>query len=103
MQKKGGFITLKPMSRSSAKVYAIADGNGRKFLKSGTMDIFDFEDIDFERFTFNTNDSPQEIFFKVKIKNYKRLQFIVENDEINEGFGIFQIVKTYKVGSYAKK
>ena len=103
MQKKGGFITLKPMSRSSAKVYAIPDGQGRKFLKSGTMDVFDFEDVDFERFTFNTNDSPQEIFFKVKIKNYKRLQFIVENDEVNEGFGIFQIVKTYKVGSYAKK
>ena len=39
----------------------------------------------------------------MKIKNYKRLQFIVENDEVNEGFGIFQIVKTYKVGSYAKK
>lgn len=103
MQKKGGFTTLKPMSRSSAKIYAIADGNGRRFLKSGTMDVFDFGDVDFERFTFNTNDSPQEIFFKVKIKNYKRLQFIVENDEINEGFGIFQIVKTYKVGSYAKK
>lgn len=103
MQKKGGFTTLKPMSRSSAKIYAIADGNGRRFLKSDTMDIFDFGDIDFERFTFNTNDSPQEIFFKVKIKDYKRLQFIVENDELNEGFGIFQITKTYKVGSYAKK
>lgn len=103
MQKKGGFVTLKPMSRSSAKIYAIADGQGRKFLKEGTMDIFDFEDIDFSRFTFNTNDSPQEIFFKMKIKNYKRLQFIVENDELNEGFGIFQIVKTYKIGSYAKK
>lgn len=103
MQKKGGFVTLKPMPRSSANIYIIPDGKGRKFVKSGTMDVFDFGDVDFERFTFNTNDSPQEIFFKTKVKNYKRLQFIVENNELNEGFGIFQIVKTYKLGSYAKK
>ena len=103
MQKKGGFVTIKPMTKSSAQIYVIADGGSRKFLKEGAMDIFDFNDIDFSRFTFNTNDSPQEIFFKTKIKNYKRLQFIVENNELNEGFGIFQIVKTYKVGSYAKK
>lgn len=103
MQKKGGFVTIKPMTKSSAQIYVIADGGSKKFLKEGAMDIFDFNDIDFSRFTFNTNDSPQEIFFKTKIKNYKRLQFIVENNELNEGFGIFQIVKTYKVGSYAKK
>lgn len=103
MQKKGCFVTIKPMARSSAKVYVIADGNEKKFLKEDTMDIFDFEDIDFERFTFNTNDSPQEIFFRKKIKKYKRLQFIVENSELNEGFGIFQIVKTYIRGNFAKK
>ena len=103
MQKKGCFVTIKPMARSSAKVYAIADGNEKKFLKEDTMDVFDFSDIDFERFTFNTNDSPQEIFFKRKIKKYKRLQFIVENSEKNEGFGIFQIVKTYTRGNFAKK
>ena len=103
MQKKGCFTTIKPMARSSAVIYAIADGKGKRFLKRETMDIFDFGDIDFSRFTFNTNDDPQEIFFKVKIKNYKRLQFIVENSELNEGFGIFQIVKTYKKGNFAKK
>lgn len=103
MQKKGCFVTIKPMNRSSAKVYAIADGQEKRFLKEDTMDVFDFEDIDFERFTFNTNDSPQEVFFKRKIKKYKRLQFIVENSELNEGFGIFQIVKTYTKGNFAKK
>ena len=72
-------------------------------LQQGFADIFDFENIDFERFTFNTNDNPQEIFFKKKIKNYKRLQFFVENNELNEGFGIFQIVKTYTRGNFAKK
>ena len=103
LQKKGGFVTLKPMTRSSAKVYVVADGGQKKLVQQGFADTFDFEDIDFKRFTFNTNDNPQEIFFKMKIKNYKRLQFFVENDELNEGFGIFQIAKTYTRGNFAKK
>ena len=103
MQKKGCLCTIKPYTRSSAKVYVIVDGKPEKFLRNKQMDIFDFNDIDFERFTFETNDSPQEIFFKKKIKKYKRLQIIIKNEELNEGFGIFQIIKTYKVGNYAKK
>lgn len=103
MQKKGCTVTIKPFYRSSAKVYVVKDGEGEKFIKSGTMDILNFFDIDFERFTFNTNDSPQDIYLKKKIKKYKRLQFIVKNDGICEGFGIYQIAKTYTVGNYAKK
>ena len=67
------------------------------------MDILDFTDIDFERFTFNTDNSPQEIFLNRKVKNYKRLQIIVRNNEISEGFGIFQITKHYVTGNYAKR
>ena len=67
------------------------------------MDIFTFEDIDFERFSFNTNESPQDIYLKKKVKKYKRLQLIIVNDGLNEGFGILQIAKTYKVGNYARK
>ena len=60
-------------------------------------------DIDFERITFNTDESPQEIFLNRKVKNYKRLQIIVRNQEPNEGFGIFQITKHYVTGNYAKR
>ena len=67
------------------------------------MDIFTFEDFSFERLSFNTNDSPQDIYLKKKVKKYKRLQIIIRNDSVSEGFGIFQIAKTYAVGNYAKK
>ena len=103
MTKKGCLVTIKPYARSSGTIYVCKDGNPRQFLRSGTMDILDWEDIDFDRFTFNTNDSPQDIFFKKKIKKYKRLQIIIENDALNEGFGVLQIVKTFTVGNYAKK
>jgi hypothetical protein len=103
MTKKGCLVTIKPYARSSGAIYVVKDGNPRQFLRGGTMDILDWDDVDFERFTFNTNDSPQDIFFKKKVKKYKRLQIIVENDALNEGFGILQIVKTFTVGNYAKK
>ena len=103
MTKKGCLVTIKPYARSSGTIYVCKDGNPRQFLRNGTMDVLDWNDIDFDRFTFNTNDSPQDIFFKKKVKKYKRLQIIVENDAVNEGFGVLQIVKTFTIGNYAKK
>lgn len=103
MTKKGCLVTIKPYTRSSGTIYVLKDGNPRQLLRRGIMDILDWDDIDYDRFTFNTNDSPQDIFFKKKVKKYKRQQIIVENDALNEGFGILQIVKTFTVGNYAKK
>ena len=109
MTKKGCSITIKPFYRSSAEIYVVRDGNGEdfvrngQFIKSEAMDIFNFFDIDFNRFSFITNDSPQDIYLRKKIKKYKRLQFIIRNAVKCEGFGIYQISKTFTVGNYAKK
>ena len=103
MTKKGCLVAIKPYTRSSAKIFVSKDGEYKKLLRSGRMDILDWNDIDFDRFTFNTNESPQDIFFKKKVKKYKRCQIFIVNDEINEGFGVLRIVKTFTVGNYAKK
>ena len=103
LQKRGCMVTLKPYSRSSAKIYVSKDGDIEKLVKEDFIDIFDLENIDFERFTFETNDSAREIIIKTKVKKYKRLQIIVKNDAKSEGFGIFQIIKTYTVGSYVRR
>ena len=103
MQKRGCSITIKPFTRSSAKIYISKDGEFEKLIRQSYMDIFTFDDFSFERLSFNTNDSPQDIYLKKKVKKYKRLQIIIKNDVVNEGFGIFQITKTFAVGNYAKK
>ena len=105
MIKRGCCVTIKPYARSSGTIYFRSDRTGgeERQVAQKTMDILDFTDIDFERFTFNTDDSPQEIFLNRKVKNYKRLQLIVRNAEVNEGFGIFQITKHFVVGNYAKR
>ena len=72
-------------------------------MQKKTLDISPvFEKVDFTRFTFNTNSNPQEIYFYTRKKRYKRIQFVFENNAVNEGFGIQGITKLYKLGDYSK-
>ncbi|MCI8594910.1 MAG: hypothetical protein HFF09_06605 [Oscillospiraceae bacterium] len=104
MIKKGNSVTIKPYTRSSAKVCFRTESDPVEWQAAyDTMDIFDWEDIDFSRFTFDANDAPREILFNTKVKKYKRLQIIIKNDAVNEGFGVFGITKHYVVGNFAKK
>lgn len=101
--KKGSGLMIKPYTRSSCKVIIRTDNNfGREIRKAATMDIFDFNDIDFTRFSFNTNDGPQVVPFNARIKKYITAQIIVKNDVKNEGFGVFGIIKRFTVGNYVK-
>jgi len=102
LNKKGCLAVLSPMTRSSCECFFVADGNPEELVTSDTFDIFDWEDIDFERFTFSTNETPQEVYFNKKKKKYKRLQIVIRNSALNEGFGIHEIVKTYSVGNFSK-
>ena len=102
--KKGNAVTIKPYTRSGAKVLFRTDRDVVGWqAASGTMDIFDWSDIDFSRFTFNANDGPAEIPFNRKVKNYKRLQIIIKNDAVNEGFGVYAITKHFVTGNFAKR
>ncbi len=102
--KKGNAVTIKPYARSGAKVLFRTDKDPVGWeVAEGTMDIFNWEDIDFSRFTFNANDGPAEIPFSRKVKNYKRLQIIIKNDAVNEGFGVLAIIKHFVTGNFAKR
>ena len=74
----------------------------KTLVQSGNMDLFDFGDIDFSRFTFNTLDTPQVVALNKKIKKFIVIQLILENDEIGEGFGVYGIQVQYAIGNYVK-
>jgi hypothetical protein len=104
LRKKGSGLMLKPYNRSSVIVYVSTTTDIKKLLKGRTtMDIFDFADVDFERFTFNTLDVPQVIPFLKKEKKYITLQFTLENNELSEGFGVYGIIKRYTYQNYVKR
>lgn len=121
MVKKGSGVMLQPYARSSVKVKIRTDRdpgmsdllsrveNGAeagevtaaqlaalKVLCEQTNDIFDWEDIDFTRFSFETDDGPRLIAFKKKIKKWKWLTVTVYNTGVNEGFGVYGIIVRYQ-------
>lgn len=97
---KGFWVMQSPYRRSSINVYYKING-GLKLVKNSTMDIFDFNDIDFTRFTFVTDDSPMIIATNAKAKKFMQIQFWFENNVACEGFGFYEAEATYTVaGKY---
>lgn len=102
LMKKGSMITIVPYAKSGVSVTLVKDGDDYQYLGYVSCDLASFANIDFENFTFNANAVAYDRFTKKKVKKYKRLQIIAENDKA-EPFGITKIVKTYTFGNYAKR
>lgn len=90
---KGFWIMLNPYLRSSCDIYYRVKGQ-LKHIKRAYVDIFSFEDIDFTRFSFNTDDSPLVVATNAKEKKFMLIQFKIENKE-REPFGFYKIQVTY--------
>lgn len=56
---------------------------------------FDFENIDFEKFTFSTDQTEKVVHTKIKVKKADKARFKLENDALNEPFGLFNIALEY--------
>lgn len=87
LQKKGCVVTVQPMEKTGITVYVKADDKEPILIGSESIE--------------NTT-IPQEFYLNKKVKKYKRLQIIVRNDGLNEGFGIQEIIKLYTIGNYSK-
>ncbi len=87
LKKKGTMISLLPSSDSGVNVSIKQDSKDPVFV--GETDAKDYE-------------LPFDFYSKKKIKKYKRLQFICENNVIDDSFGVDQIIKSYTVGNYSK-
>lgn len=93
---KGFWLMLSPYRRSSVNIYYRIKGELR-LTKHSTVDIFDFDDIDFSRFSFSTDDSPMIIPTNTKAKKFMLIQFRIENDAAGEGFGFYEMEAQYIV------
>lgn len=105
LQKKGTVCTIRPFGHTSVDMYINVDDVKKIHIGRQYGDTLDFGDIWFDegRFTFNSTDAPLDCFFKKKVKKYKRLQFILVNNEIDEPFMVESVFKTYTVKGYSKR
>ena len=93
---------IKPYARSSVQV-AVRTEKEERPIRSSEMDVFYWDDIDFARFTFRSNDSPQIVPFNTRVKKYVTLQILVKNEALNESFGVFGIIKRFSRGNFVKR
>lgn len=105
LQKKGTVCTIKPFGHTSVDMLINADDVRLVNVGRHYGDTLDFGDIWFDegRFTFKSNDAPLDCFFKKKVKKYKRLQFILRNEQLDEPFMVEAVSKTYTVHGYSKR
>ena len=102
LHKRGNGIQLKAFTRSSCEIWLRTEKDYGVKIDTPTADIFNFLDIDFNRFTFSGLD-VQEILFKKKIKKFLFIQIQLKGKELNEGFGIYSAALHYNIGGYAKR
>lgn len=95
-------IRMMKALRTSVKLYSQKLGNWT-FIKEDTASgvAFDFENIDFELFSFSTDRSEKVVHTKVRVKKVDKARFRVENDKLNEPFGLFDLALEYvESGNY---
>lgn len=91
MVKKGSGLLLQPYSRASVRVYVRTDkSQARKFF-TGALDDYDWHGDELGA-DFSAWEGSRVVPFKKKVKKWKWIQIIVENDRVNEGFGIYGII-----------
>jgi len=97
---KNLFVDLQPFTKTSIKIYYKI--KSRATLKNETtLDIFEFDDVDFDRFTFDADITPRIVTTNKKARKFMMIQFKFANESY-EPFGIFKWATTHTVGSKYK-
>lgn len=99
---RGTGILAKPYARSSGEIFFTTDKSVRELSRGYTLDILNFDDVDFSRFSFNTRDNPQPQLSARRFRDVLQFQMGVRHSVANEGFGILAMTVTYMLGANLK-
>lgn len=94
MVKKGSGALMQPYTRSSAKVWVRTDRTKAQEFLTAALDNDGWDESlpdDYASWK-----EAQILPFKKKIKKWKWIQVILENDTINEGFGVYGVIIRYQ-------
>ena len=96
---KNAYVIAEPFNSSRAKLSYIIQGLETEVLDR-SMGVFDFNNIDFADFGFETDDMPRNLASNAKAKKVMFIQFKIEN-EPGKAFGIYGLTVLYTIsGKY---
>lgn len=102
LAKSGFGVYIKGYPRTSVDVYIKPLDSNRRFVKNFTKKRFDFNDVDFDNFDFDSSGSflcP----VRARLRSYCGLQIVLENAELNEAFGLSQIIYHYILCNFTRR
>ena len=99
----GVWVVGQPYTRSGGDIYYATDKEYAKFIRGYNIDIFSWDDVDFDRWTFNVLDRPNIENARKKQRKVKLFQVRVDNARLNEPFGLFAIQINYRIGGKVKR
>ncbi len=102
LNKRGTVVNLIPYDHTSVSIWYSKDGETEIKIGDFNLSRFNWKPIDFLNFTFVSSNAPQDAYTNKKIKKYKTLQFIFENNVIDEPFGVLNFIKTFVMGSFSR-
>jgi hypothetical protein len=90
---RDAWITIAPDSKSSVVITFATDRKLEGELKSYTIatQLLDFDNIDFDDFTFDGNTNPKPGYINPKVREFVYLQVILENKELGETLTILGV------------
>ena len=75
---------------TGVKVYAQKRGLwSQVFDAKDRARYFSWDYVDFAKFVFSSDQTPRTLYGKVKIKKVDKVRFRLQNNELNEPFGIY--------------
>jgi len=96
------FYSLKPSNRTSVDLYFVTNKNESGLVKETRMDLLDFNDVDFNLFSFLTTSFPQESMAKIKAKKITHFQLVYKNEKIDESIGILSTGIKFRYQAFVK-
>lgn len=98
------YIAIRMMKaiKTSVVLKAMKKGAWQDIKEDSSSGIlFDFENIDFELFSFSTDNSEKVSHAKMRVKKVDKARFKAENGNLNEPFGLFNFALEYiESGNY---
>ena len=90
-------VRLAAAVNTGVVVYAQVRGIWKQVFSSGSKArYFDWNYIDFSKFTFSADRTPRTLFGKIKIKKADEVRFRLRNDVLNEPFGLYAFGLQFK-------
>lgn len=102
LDKNGFGVYIKCYPRTSVTVSVKPLNSARRVVREASISRFDFNDIDFNAVNFTTNPT-YECIVRARIRQYAALQVVMENNKINEGFGVSLCTYHFLMGKYLRR